>query len=57
MANMDGAHDPVALVVHPWRAAPPLRAPTPGLSGQMAQNGYQWRLRSLSPSLSLSLYY
>ena len=45
--------DLVALVVHPWRAAPPLRAPTPGLNGQMAQNGYQWRLRSLS----LSLYY
>ena len=26
MANMDGVHDLVALVVHPWRAAPPLRA-------------------------------
>ena len=49
---MAGVHDLVALVVHPWRAAPPLRAPTPGLNGQMAHNGYQWRLLSLSLCLS-----
>ena len=32
---MAGVHDLVALVVHPWRAAPPLRAQ----NGSEAKNG------------------